>query len=97
MRLRFTSFALVGLAACSPTPTPMPETTLPFFGDGYRASGDQCRRLGESAETINYLDHTADLVGCPADMENLGVFVTQTDAIEVFRQDSFVIYTVPQG
>lgn len=90
---------LVVLTACTPVPAPapLPETSLPFFGDGYRAEGDLCRRLGESAETINYLDHTADLVGCPEDMENLGVFVTETGAMEVFRQDGYIVYSVPTG
>ena len=88
------------LAACAPTSAPPaapPATDLPYFGDGYRADGDMCRRLGESEDTIEYLDHTADLVGCPEDMENLGVFVTDAGAIEVARKDGYVIYTVPSG
>ena len=91
--------APLALMACAPAPepAPLPETSLPFFGDGYRAEGDQCRRVGESAETNNYLDDSADLVGCPEDMENLGVFVTDTGAIEAFRQDGYVIYSVPTG
>lgn len=39
-------------------------STLPVFGDGFPNPGDACRRVGESAETANYLDHTATLVGC---------------------------------
>ncbi len=95
MRLSLTLAALPLIIAC--TPAPPPDTTLPFFGDGYRADGDQCRRLGESPETSEYLDDMADLVGCPEDMENLGVFVADTGAVEVFRQDGYVIYSVPLG
>ncbi len=85
------------LAACAPTtPPPPPETTLPFFGTGYRAEGDACRRIGEDGFTNQFLDDAADLVGCPEDAENLGVFVTDTGAIEVARKDGFILYSVPR-
>ena len=88
--------ALLPLAACEMAPAPPPPATpLPFFGDGYRAEGDQCRRLGESPATAEFLDDAADLVGCPEDMENLGVFVIDTGAVEVARIDGFVLYSVP--
>lgn len=91
--------AVLLAAACTPSPEPLvlPETTLPFFGDGYPSAGDPCRSLGESAETIEYLDHTADLVGCPADLQGLAGFVSDTGAIEVFRQDGYVVYSIPSG
>ena len=62
-----------------PAPAPAPEAApapvaeaappawpaeLPVFGDGFPQPGDPCRRVGESAETADFLDHTATLVGC---------------------------------
>ncbi|MGJ5618330.1 hypothetical protein [Sulfitobacter sp. MF3-043] len=88
--------ALLALTACTPEPAPV-TGSLPFFGDGYRFKGDACRRLGESPETAEYLDHTADLVGCPEGLENLGVFVTDSGAQEVARQDGYILYSVPRG
>ncbi|MFD0978820.1 hypothetical protein [Tropicimonas aquimaris] len=82
------------LLAC----TSEPETTtieLPLFGDGYRADGDQCRRVGESAYTNQFLDDAADLVACPEDMENLGVFAIDTGGVEVDRVGGYVLYSVP--
>lgn len=89
----FILLPLMAVAACvPPPPTPV---VLPFFGDGYRADGDQCRRLGENELTAEFLDHTADLVGCPEDMENLGIFAIDTGGVEVARIGGFVIYSVP--
>lgn len=83
------------LAACQPAPAPMEP--LPLFGTGYRFKGDACMRVGENAWTNQFLDHTADLVACPEDMENLGVFVLDTGAQEVARRDGYVLYSVPRG
>lgn len=89
-----TTFALIPLlVACAPSPPP--TDPLPFFGTGYRFDGDACMRLGENDYTNQFLDHTADLVACPEDLENLGVFVLDTGAEEVARRDGYVLYSVP--
>ena len=85
---------VLAAAACTPVPAPAPEP-LPIFGDGYRADGDQCRRVGENAFTNQFLDDAADLVACPEDMENLGVFALDTGGVEVARTQGFVLYSVP--
>lgn len=51
-------------AAGGPAPASWP-TSLKPVGDGFPASGDPCRRVGESAATIELLDDSASLVGCP--------------------------------
>ena len=85
------------LAACTPAPVtpPAPVEPLPIFGDGYRMPGDQCRRVGENDFTNQFLDDAADLVACPEDGENIGVFVIDTGAVEVARTQGFILYSVP--
>ena len=95
MRLALVPLTALLLTACAPEPAPV-TGSLPFFGDGYRFKGDACRRLGESPATAEYLDDAADLVGCPADLENLGVFVIDYNAQEVARQDGYILYSVPR-
>lgn len=83
---------LIVLAACAPA---APAVELPLFSTGYRADGDQCRKVGESAFTVQFIDDAADLVACPADMENLGVFAIDTGGVEVARTANYVLYSVP--
>lgn len=88
--LKLAPFAV--LVACV---VPAPYTPT-LFGDGYRAPGDQCRRAAEDSFTNQFLDDASDLVACPADMENLGVFALDTGATEVARTSGFVFYSVPR-
>ncbi len=84
------------LAACAPAPAPEPDPGDLVLLRPYRAEGDPCRLAGESAATQDYLDDAADLVACPADMENLGVFPLDTGGVEVARTGGYVLYSVPR-
>ncbi|GGL59936.1 hypothetical protein [Wenxinia marina] len=88
--LPFLVLAAPLVAACAAEPE-----GLPFFGDGYRAPGDPCLRVGENEFTNQFLDDSSDLVGCPRDMENLGVFVTETGAVLVAQTEDANLYSVP--
>jgi hypothetical protein len=54
--------------------TPAWPASLNVVGDGFPNPGDPCRVVGESAATIDFLDHTATLAGCldAADAARLG-------------------------
>jgi hypothetical protein len=54
--------------------------SLTVVGDGYPGPGAPCRRIGESAATVDFLDDSADLVGCPTaeEAEKLGGKVLTT-------------------
>jgi len=91
-----TATVLLGLAACEPVPKKTTVERLPLMG-GYRQMGDQCVRVGENNMTNQYMDDSADLVGCPADYEGLGVFQTETGAVQVGAAQGYILFSVPRG
>lgn len=72
---------------------------LLVMGDGFPKSGDPCRRLGESAETVNYLDDSAILVGCPGAAEEpaSAALVASLGAKVVGSVQNVTLVSVPQG
>lgn len=71
-----------------------PDPNLPIIRD-YRAPGDMCKFVGESAVTVEYLDDAADLVACPSDYDGLPGFIDETGAIEVGSYESYTLFSVP--
>ena len=55
-------------------------SSLVVVGDGFPEPGDPCRIIGESAATVDFLDHTATLAGCLSaeDAQALGGRVMDT-------------------
>ena len=88
--------ALAGLAACEPSPDTTTVDRLPLMG-GYRQMGDECVRVGENALTNQYMDDSADLVGCPEGYEGIGVFQTETGAEQVGAAQGYILFSVPHG
>ena len=91
--MRYALIAATLLAACAPKPGHTAGPDLPFVRE-YRADGDPCFLVGESDDTVEYLDHTADLVACPSDYEGLGVFVTEIGAVQIKQLGSFTLFSV---
>lgn len=66
------ALALTGCA--TPPAAPDWPADLRIVGDGWPRPGDPCRVIGETAATVDLLDHDATLVGCrsAADAAALG-------------------------
>lgn len=88
-----TGAIMLVLIACEPIAIAEP---LPLMS-GYRDTADQCVRVGENDFTNQFLDDSADLVGCPESYEGIGVFVTETAAVQVAVAQGYVLYSVPLG
>ena len=68
---------------------------LPLMG-GFRGHDDPCRIVGESAATVDYLDHTRWLVGCPTGSPGIAEVLAQFGGEEVGRIGGYTLLSMPQ-
>ncbi|WP_170439983.1 hypothetical protein [Ruegeria arenilitoris] len=104
MKHLFPLAAVAALAACDDTP-PQPETGAAppptdddlYLVGGYRSEDDWCQLTGETAFTVNFLDHTADLVSCPTGSAAAQSLVEMQNAQQVAETGGYTVYTIPRG
>jgi len=77
-------------------PRRSPESGALFLFDGYRATDDPCRRVGETAATVNLLDDAADLVGCPESSSEDADFAAQFGVTPIAVIDGIRLYSIPR-
>ncbi len=64
---------------------------------GYRSEDDWCQLTGETAFTVEYLDHTADLVSCPTGSGAAQSLVDMYNAGQVAETGGYTVYSIPRG
>lgn len=72
---------------------------LRILGNGFPKAGDPCRRLGESALTADYLDDSAQLVGCPGAATDgaTAALVTELGGKVVGATGGVTFVSIPMG
>ena len=63
----------------------------------YPKAGDPCRRIGESAATVDYLDDSATLVGCPGDASSAAAQALADRGKVVGTHAGVTLISVPAG
>lgn len=70
--------------------------SLHAFGAGFPQAGDPCRQVGESAATVDYLDDSRLLVGCPGSADTASIqHLAQGDGTIVGAVDGVTLISVP--
>ncbi|MGV6805410.1 MAG: hypothetical protein ACWA49_14515 [Ruegeria sp.] len=80
-------------AGVAPAPT---NDDLRLVG-GYRSEDDWCQLTGETAFTVDFLDHTADLVSCPTGSDAQQSLVDMYNAQQVAETGGYTVYSIPRG
>lgn len=97
--------AVIALTACDETSPEAPEigaAPAPTNDDlrlvgGYRSEDDWCQLTGETAFTVDFLDHTADLVSCPTGSDAAQSLLATQDAQLMAETGGYSVYSIPRG
>jgi len=71
-----------------------PDPDLVFVR-GYRGPADDCKLVGESAFTADFLDDAADLVACPTGSASMESLMAETGAQMVTQTNSLTLFSIP--
>jgi hypothetical protein len=90
--------AAISLAACVETAPEIaisePDPDLVLVR-GYRGPADDCKLVGESAFTADFLDDAADLVACPTGSDAMASLMAETGAAIITPTTSFSRFSLP--
>lgn len=98
--------AALVLAACddagqSPPPdtgaAPTPTNDNLSLIRGYRSEDDWCQFTGETAFTVEFLDHTADLVSCPTGSLAEQSLIEMYNTEKMAETGGYSVYSIPRG
>lgn len=65
--------------------------------DGFRAYDDPCRIVGETAATVDFLDHTRWLVGCPTGSPAIADLLQEFGGDQVAVMGGYTLLSLPNG
>jgi len=71
-----------------------PDPDLVFVR-GYRGPADDCKLLGESAFTTDFLDDDADLVACSTGSAEMASLMEEAGTAIITQTNSFTFFSVP--
>ncbi|UWQ22930.1 hypothetical protein [Jannaschia sp. W003] len=103
LRPSATAAALLALAACAAPPAAPPPAFSPPEASGlvgvrpYPGPADVCQVIGESARTVEYLDHTEILVGCPTVETGAIADRLAEGGAQVAVVGEWTLISIPQG
>ena len=95
VKAHFVGVALLGACLAGCTAYTPPEQSGLVAVRAFPGPADVCQVIGENALTVDYLDDSATLVGCPAHEAGAIADLTDTGAVQVDQIGAWVLFSVP--